>query len=1544
MKKNTAITKITLLPLLFLLLALPAAPALGAMTDYCVSPPFLAQSISPNILIVLDSSGSMCGQAYPGSYDPTQFTNSLYYGYFDGTKNYQYTGNRWEVTSAAMGTGTNANPIATGSFLNWATMRRIEVAKKLLVGGKGNPRSPSPGNTVKLDAQTDCGTTFDKDFLVTNQIFPFVGNYRFQNNDGTFNITPLDAGSISTLRPTSDITVTPAGWSEFPVAGAVVMYTKVAEASSDDDTTYIQNNNTTNPVIMGFNYAGATPAGSISVTLKVRAKKTNSGSTREINNVLRIDGVDWLSPAMALSTSYDTYSWTLANNPAGGAWTWDQIKKIAATGNLNGFGVKASQTYTSKFVRVTQVYLEVSIPQPAGGSYNIIVDQGGVKATGIIDDLDTQVRFGLAYYNASNGGIVNTYVGYNSPTNMITSIENMTPSGWTPLAETLYEMVRYFRQDDPYYSNNPNDYSPGSGAFGPNIYRDPYAYKFTDVDASLTDQYVPCAKSFILLLTDGESTEDQNIPGTATTAPYAPCTLDNLKACSGYGGPNPRFAGTPVGQTYSSSGTDYLIDVAYWARTNDMRPGTETDIPTTWRKSLPGTQNIFLYPVYMFGTGSSLLKDAAIYGGFVDLNGNNKPDCTTNPAECYRDSDNDGTVRSDGSDLPLTYYEGNDGYALEQNLKQAIYDMLKRAASSTAVSVLSSSEGSGATLVQSLFYPNRSFPNSADITWTSDLMNYWYYLDPFFASSQIREDTIRDDSAYTLLSLTSDYITTFYFDPAQQKTLAARYQDTDGNGTADINKGSIPIEDAKAIWRAGVNLWWTTPSSRTIKTSIDGANLMSFDTTNVATLDDYLGQTASTSAAKATISYVRGDDCVDTNGVGCDCVTGGAGCLTKICLTGRTPCSTDTDCGAGDTCVAPRNRIAKLKVCSASRMTCNTDADCTGSGGTCAEETHIWKLGDVISSTPRIMGPSPSNSFNLDSPFGYGDKTYKNFITSLDYKNRQRVFVGANDGMLHAFRLGKVLQTWPGKHWYEVGKLEGAAGIGGIGTENWAFIPENVLPYLQYLSKPDYCHIYMMDGPVVMTDASINKINAPLAPLTCGLGTDYWNCPKQTTVASGVLDLANTSWRSIVIGSMGIGGATSSGVDATCVKTPLTVAGTPVGWSSYFALDVTAQDNPTLLWEFSNSELGVTNVGPAIVRTGIRRCATSRAVCTQNSDCGVIATNGKCVDDENGRWFAILASGSTGPITARDFKGTSNKNLRLFVVDLKTGALMRTIDTGITNAFAGSISTGSLDLEKDKPNNSGNYKDDAVYIGYVKDTTSGGVLRLLINDDIDPANWTVTPVIENIGPVTTSVTNLIDRKNGKLWLYFAEGRYFHKQDDLTTQRKLFGIADPCFVATSNSISPTCTTERVLADLKDQTTSPTTALTNAQKGWYINLDAAVSPNGAERVISNPTPDPLGAVYFLSFAPTSDICSFGGTTYLWAVDYKTGSKVTFVMQGKALVQVSTGEIKELSLGDPTVLSQNDSRRSTGFQGIPPAGQGLMVVTNPTPIKKFMHIQER
>ncbi|MFQ6757538.1 MAG: hypothetical protein D9V46_06075 [Deltaproteobacteria bacterium] len=1142
-----------------------------------------------------------------------------------------------------------------------------------------------------------------------------------------------------------------------------------------------------------------------------------------------------------------------------------------------------------------------------------------------LKNLPVQPRIGSMYFGGD--GVNNTVLigdftsgnsidGVNPYKGTITALNNESPSGSTPIGPALWAAYAYFAQNPSVFGSP----TPDTSAHG-NPYKNPM-YQCFDFDNNGLCQgnefaLIPCAKNFMILLTDGQWNRG-GVDGSVTST----CTINT---------------------GYESASADPVVP-AYWLHKKGFtNQATDPQIASN-------VEALYGVGLWLGGTGATSLKNVAMYGSFDtsktwpgNTTGYPQSTCTVDdcgsgkgsPCTALPPSSSDWD--KNGNNIPDTFFGASDALEIKEKIKAIIDEIMRKASSGTAVSVLSSSEGSGANLMQALFYPQRSFANNTEVSWTSDLMSYWYYMDPFFKSSQIREDTIREGANYTLLDLTQDYITNFAFDPGQNKTLAHRWWDTTGTSTVVTDMGTVPIESTIPIWRAGFNLWWTAPADRTIKTTVDGANLMSFDTTNYATLDDYMGQTAVAADAKATINYVRGYDCVDAAGAACVCGT--ANC-NKI----------------------GRDRTVTNGVCSSRRSPCNdliNSTDCPN-GETCAQETHVWKLGDIISSTPRIMGPAYLNNFNLPAPFGYNDQTYKDFITSNDYKDRQLVFVGSNDGMLHAFKLGKLLQNWTGKHWYEAAKQEGDTGAGGIGSESYAFIPKNALPYLQYLHDEDYCHIYMVDGPIAITEASINK------PSTCTL-TDYWNCPKLTTmqkvcststttactvntdcptdetcVNSGDVDFAKTSWRTTLIGSMGIGGATCDGAaaDADRISTPLSVSGNPVGWSSYFALDVTDQATPQLLWEFSNADLGVTNIGPAIVKVGgnEKRCTNNNATCSADVDCD---TGIQCVNT-NGRWFAILASGSTGPITTKEFKGTSDKNLRLFVLDLKTGALLRTIDTGITNTFAGSISTSAIDLEKDRASNSGNYQDDAVYIGYVKDTTNGGVLRLVINDDINPANWTVSKVIENIGPVTTSVANLLDRRNQKLWLYFAEGRFFYKTDDPTTQRKLFGIQEPCFDPASNSISPSCTSTLVLAtDLIDQTTSPSTTLTVAQKGWYISMNAAGASISAERVISNPTPDPLGAIYFLSFAPTAEICDFGGTTYLWALDYKTGGKVTFVMQGKALVQVSTGEIKELNLSE--AFTENEDRKSLGFKGIPPTG-GQSVQIPPTPIKKFMHVQEQ
>jgi Hypothetical protein len=76
---------------------------------------------------------------------------------------------------------------------------------------------------------------------------------------------------------------------------------------------------------------------------------------------------------------------------------------------------------------------------------------------------------------------------------------------------------------------------------------------------------------------------------------------------------------------------------------------------------------------------------------------------------------------------------------------------------------------------------------------------------------------------------------------------------------------------------------------------------------------------------------------------------------------------------------------------------------CPGASG-----VRTWKLGDIINSTPSVVSSEPVNIYHLR----YNDATYREYISREEYKNRTSfVFVGANDGMLHAFRMGRLVQT-----------------------------------------------------------------------------------------------------------------------------------------------------------------------------------------------------------------------------------------------------------------------------------------------------------------------------------------------------------------------------------------------------------------------------------------------------------------------------------------------------------------------------------------------------
>ncbi|MCP4454382.1 MAG: hypothetical protein GY809_23240, partial [Planctomycetes bacterium] len=162
-------------------------------------------------------------------------------------------------------------------------------------------------------------------------------------------------------------------------------------------------------------------------------------------------------------------------------------------------------------------------------------------------------------------------------------------SSYTPLAESLYVTLQYFKQEA--VASGLGIDTTASGTL--NDVWDPY---------NADGEVVWCAKSFVILLTDGVSTRDKSIPSYLKDLTDKPDNHDTFITAS---------------TSFSLDGSDYLKDVAHYMRTNDLR------------KDIEGDQYASLYTVYMFDddpNARDLLKEAARQGGFDDRNENGWPD------------------------------------------------------------------------------------------------------------------------------------------------------------------------------------------------------------------------------------------------------------------------------------------------------------------------------------------------------------------------------------------------------------------------------------------------------------------------------------------------------------------------------------------------------------------------------------------------------------------------------------------------------------------------------------------------------------------------------------------------------------------------------------------------------------------------------------------------------------------------------------------------------------------------------------------------------
>ena len=995
-------------------------------SSYTAVPPFASTFTTPNVLILLDNSGSMgrranCEFSTGSDFKPCpKFDETATYGgLFNTMLCYTYdaadaSGPRFE-TSSKKATISDACPDTEwdGNFLNWVTLRRIDMAKVALTGGT-------------------CATT--------------------RNADGT--CPPIGSPSAITIKAedfrafSSGGTVStphvPTGGGGGAANGRVPKAVQTLGASPGDLTFHV----------MGTDGGGPfTLIGSFCVDDDDNARNDSAADC--------LDGGGFIEQRFVIRV-------TVESEPTG---------VIQEAGAEIRFGLM-------KFL---------------GTSYfaDGISDEGG----------QMEVPVGAKQRVAWNGSTVTTYA--NNTVAMVNAIDASWNQGNTPMAETLYEAARYFAQIGSATHTGsyiyPISFSPGValattgiGSLGPGeesvlaggdtctpsvgyianaCGRDPYflGSNHTPAWASPATQ-APCCESFVIIFTDGDSQQDQTIPAGLQDFAHAyhgiHCTGTEGTLGAPINGTCNINAAEPTARLmlehktdFANSGTHYLDDVAYWMHIRDLRQTTIPDIGVGGH-DLPGKQNVTVYSFFAFAqmANKEYLLQTAKMGGFEDLNGNNVPDCDTVDLTktCEYDRIINATGVSGRDNIPDTYFESSDVSEMKDKLTQALSSILQRSTSGTSLSVLATSTTGEGALYQSFFFPKvtEGLKTVYWIGYTQAL-----FLDTF---GNLREDTNGDGR----LVYKDDRIVRTRFDAATGEVKADLFVDTspspDGDGQADTPStpaATVDLKDVKSVWEAGKLLAQrdTTALPRKVLTWLDFDNDGIVDSgeqlefkaaspDNSVRLKPYLRAATATPEAVNIINWIR-----------------------------------------GETVSGYRNR--ELTV-----------------GGT----LKTWRFGDTIHSTPTVVGP-PRERFDVL----YGDLSYSAFFQA--YKDRRQVsYVGANDGMLHAFNVGfynagdDPSTTTSVEHgWFTTQKIAApfVTNTPALGHELWAFIPQELLPQLKFLTQTDYQHVYYVDQKPKITDARIfcdgtNPSTSPNCVNWQGTGSSHPN-----------------GWGTILIGAYRLGGS-----------------------------------------------------------------------------------------------------------------------------------------------------------------------------------------------------------------------------------------------------------------------------------------------------------------------------------------------------------------------------------------------------------------------------------
>ena len=400
-------------------------------------------------------------------------------------------------------------------------------------------------------------------------------------------------------------------------------------------------------------------------------------------------------------------------------------------------------------------------------------------------------------------------------------------------------------------------------------------------------------------------------------------------------------------------------------------------------------------------------------------------------------------------------------------------------------------------------------------------------------------------------------------------------------------------------------------------------------------------------------------------------------------------------------------------------------------------------LGAFVGSTPALMDP-PS----LDPP---PDSDYPGFKVDNEDR-RSMVWVGANDGMLHAIDAR-------------------------LGVEVWAFIPFNLLPKLYTLQsgQPVGDFRYFVDGSPKVADVKVD-------------------------VGSGA------EWRTFLIMGEGAGGTFYQTFDVTLEDLALTVSNTDDDAADVLTYFASATSVP-LVWAFPrysvfNAQLGFnatttlcTGASATLVFGELTSTATAaeKSIGETWSDPAVGQVEGA-----NGPYAVLTGSGFYKYSMQTTYRGGAAAGTTFYILDAETGDVLDSANVGNDGLAESGTAGDSCDVANDCTKIKNALQADPVATGpadsrfiskaYIGDL-DGRLWRFDISLDDGGVPEVATPVqLYDAGanhPMFSSMAT-VNVGTTQQYLFQGTGSEFLPADNVSLQYKLLVILDGGTIGTKKA--------------------------------------------------------------------------------------------------------------------------------------------------------------